>query len=68
MLVFDEVVGPPISVFGDVPPERRERLLEVYDRNMRLQPLSLRCAEVLDLGSLEIQRSDEGTKGYTLDS
>ncbi|KAK8080909.1 hypothetical protein PG997_008727 [Apiospora hydei] len=67
VLVFDEVVGPPISVFDSVPLERRERLLEVYHRNMSLQPLNIRCVEGLDLGPLEIQRSDKGTEGYTLD-
>ncbi|KAK8052483.1 glutathione-dependent formaldehyde-activating enzyme [Apiospora rasikravindrae] len=67
VFVFDEVVGPPISVFDNVSPERREHLLGVYHKNMSLQPLNVRCVEGVDLGSLDIQRLDEGTEGYTLD-
>lgn len=67
VFVFAEVAGPPISVFDCLAPEKREHMLGVYYRNMSLQPLNVRCVEWFHVGSLDIQRSDESTKGYTLE-
>ena len=58
--------GPPLSVFDRLPPERKERALEVYRRNMALQPLNVRALEGVELETLQIERSDEGTEGYVL--
>jgi hypothetical protein len=61
------VNGPPISVFDKLPPEKKENALKVYDKNMQLLPLNVRAMEEVDLSSLEINRTDEGTTGYELE-
>ena len=65
--VFTNIYGPPISIFDKLPPERKERALEVYHKNMQLQPLNIRAMEGVELSSLNIKRNDEGTEGYALD-
>lgn len=66
--MFTNVYGPPLSVFDKVPLERREYVMSVYRENMNMQPLNVRALNAVDLGSLQIKRTDEGTEGYTLDS
>ncbi|KAK0654753.1 hypothetical protein B0T16DRAFT_395629 [Cercophora newfieldiana] len=66
VLVFNNVYGPPISVFDRLPPERREVVLAVYWKNMAMQPLNVRALDGVDLESLPVQRSDEGTAGYVV--
>lgn len=66
--VFTDVYGPPLSIFDKVPPERREHVMSVYRQNMNMQPLNVRAFNGVDLGSLQIKRTDEGTEGYKLDS
>jgi hypothetical protein len=61
------VNGPPISAFDKLPPEKKENALKVYDKNMQLLPLNVRAMEEVDLSSLEINRTDEGTTGYELE-
>jgi hypothetical protein len=65
--VFTNIYGPPITVFDKLPPERKAYALEVYHKNMTLQPLNLRSIQgfhqLLSEG-LKIKRSDEGTGGY----
>jgi hypothetical protein len=65
--VFSNIYGPPINIFDRLPPERKENALKVYRKNIQLQPLNVRAMERVDLSSLEINRTDEGTKGYELD-
>lgn len=67
VLVYKTVYGPPITVFDRLPAERRERALSVYFRNMELQPLNVRTLEGVNVDTLVLQRSDEGTEGYELD-
>lgn len=64
--VFTDIYGPPITVFDKLPPERKAYALEVYHKNMSLQPLNLRAIEGLQLLSetININRSDQGTEGY----
>lgn len=64
--VFNNVYGPPVSVFDSLPPERKEKVLEMYWKNMALQPLNVRALDGVDLESLEIERTDEGAEGYVL--
>ncbi|KAJ9137211.1 Glutathione-dependent formaldehyde-activating enzyme [Coniochaeta hoffmannii] len=64
--VFSNVHGPPLSAFDRLPPERKERALEVYHKKMALQPLNVRALDGVDLATLQIERSDEGTEGYVL--
>lgn len=66
--MFTNVYGPPLSVFDKVPPERREYVMSVYRENMNMQPLNVRALNAVDLGSLQIKRTDEGTEGYELGS
>lgn len=64
--VFTNLYGPPITVFDKLPPERKAYALEVYHKNMSLQPLNVRAIEGFQLLSetININRSDEGTEGY----
>ncbi|KAL6856796.1 hypothetical protein J3F83DRAFT_751856 [Trichoderma novae-zelandiae] len=66
--VFSNVYGPPISVFDKLLPERKEKALAVYHKNMAMQPLNVRAIEGINLDSLRplIKREDEGTEGYAL--
>ena len=64
--MFNNVYGPPISVFDSLPPERKEQVLAVYWKNLAMRPLSVRALDNVDVGSLEVQRTDEGTEGYEL--
>ena len=66
VMVFKNVYGPPISVFDSLPPERKEAVLAIYWKNMAMQPLNVRALDDIDLVSLEIKRTDEGTEGYVL--
>lgn len=65
--VFGSIYGPDPSVFDKLAPERRAVVLEVYHKNMALQPVNVRTIEGLDLSSITVERSDEGTEGYVLD-
>lgn len=65
--VFTNIYGPPITVFDKLPAERKAHALEVYHKNMSLQPLNVRAVEGLQQllsEGLTIKRSDEGTEGY----
>lgn len=64
--VFTNLYGPPITVFDKLPPERKAYALEVYHKNMSLQPLNMRAMEGFQLLSetIKIKRTDEGTEGY----
>jgi len=53
-------------VFDSLPPERKERVMAVYWKNMALQPLNVRALDDVDLEFLKVERTDEGTEGYTL--
>ncbi|KAL7782382.1 hypothetical protein V8C43DRAFT_296174 [Trichoderma afarasin] len=68
--VFSNIYGPPISVFDKLPPERKERALAVYHKNMAMQPLNVRAIEGVKVDTFRplIKREDEGTEGYELDS
>ena len=66
VLVFNNVYGPPISVFDRLPLERKEQVLAVYWKNLAMRPLNVRALDYVDIGSLEVQRTDEGTEGYEL--
>ena len=66
ILVFNNVYGPPISVFDRLPPERKEVVLAAYWKNMAMQPLNVRALDDVEIGSLTVQRTDEGTEGYVL--
>lgn len=65
--MFGIVYGPPISIFDKLPPERKAVALEVYHRNLNMQPLSVRTIDDLDISSLKIEYDACGTEGYTLD-
>lgn len=64
--IFTNLYGPPITVFDKLPPERKAYALEVYHKNMSLQPLNMRAMEGFQLLSetINIKRTDEGTEGY----
>lgn len=64
--VFTNLYGPPITIFDKLPPERKAYALEVYHKNMSLQPLNVRAIEGFHPLSeiININRSDEGTEGY----
>jgi hypothetical protein len=65
--VFTSVYGPPVSVFDHLsPPERKEKVLAAYWRNMAMQPLNVRTLDDVDIGALKVERKDEGTEGYEL--
>jgi len=64
--VFNNVYGPDFSVFENLPPERKAKVLAVYWKNMALQPLNVRALDDVDINTLKIERRDEGTDGYTL--
>ncbi|KAL5086186.1 hypothetical protein Trisim1_009516 [Trichoderma cf. simile WF8] len=68
--VFSNIYGPPISVFDKLSPERKERALAVYHKNMAMQPLNVRAIEGAKVDTFQplIKREDEGTDGYELDS
>ncbi|KAK2603054.1 hypothetical protein N8I77_009538 [Diaporthe amygdali] len=67
VFVFTNIHGPPITVFDRLPPERKAYALEVYHKNMSLQPLNVRAIEGFQLLSkaIGIAQSDEGTEGYS---
>lgn len=65
--IFGNIYGPDPAVFDKLPPERREIALQVYHKNMALQPVNVRAIEGLDLKSMHIERTDCGTDGYVLD-
>jgi hypothetical protein len=65
--IFGNVYGPDPSVFDKLPPERREVVLQIYHKNMALQPVNVRAIEGLDLKSIYVERTDSGTEGYMLD-
>jgi hypothetical protein len=65
--VFSNIYGPDPSIFDKLPPERREKALEMYHKNMALQPLNVRTIEGLDLRSIKVERDNCGTEGYALD-
>jgi predicted nuclease with RNAse H fold len=64
--VFATVIGPPLSVFDKVPPERKEFVMSVYRKNVRMLPLNVRCMEGLDIASLKINKTDYGAEDYEL--
>jgi hypothetical protein len=64
--VFSNVYGPPLSVFDRLPAGKREQALAIYRRNMALQPLNVRALDGVDIATLHIERTDEGTEGYVL--
>ncbi|PSR79793.1 glutathione-dependent formaldehyde-activating enzyme [Coniella lustricola] len=68
VLVYTNVYGPPATVFDRLPPERKEKALAVYHQNLNLKPLNVRALEDVELESLVIVRSDEGTEGYRLEN
>lgn len=65
--VFGNIYGPDPSVFDKLQPERREIVLEIYHKNMALQPVNVRTITGLDLKSIHVERTDCGTDGYVLD-
>lgn len=66
VFTFATVLGPPLSVFDNVPPERKERVMAVYHKNMSMLPLNVRCMEGLDVSSLRIEKVDYGEEDYEL--
>ncbi|KAI1174672.1 Mss4-like protein [Nemania sp. FL0916] len=64
--VFSIVHGPPLSMLDRIPYDRREHFMTVYQKSMNLQPLNVRSIEGIDLESLDVKRTDEGTEGYEL--
>ena len=54
-------------MFDRLPPERKEFALEVYHKNMNLQPLNVRAMKGFEPSTLVIKRHDEGTKGYEIE-
>jgi hypothetical protein len=65
--VFGNIYGPPMSIFDRLPAERKEKALELYHKNMQLQPLNVRAMEGVNVSALKINRTDAGTEGYELD-
>lgn len=64
--MFNNVYGPPVSVFDRLPPERREVVLAAYHQNLAMRPLNVRALDDVDVESLKVHREDEGTEGYNL--
>ena len=62
--VYTNIYGPPQSVLDAVPPERKERFMAVYNKNMSLQPLNTRALDGIDLNKVNVVRSNVGTAGY----
>lgn len=65
--VFSIIHGPDPSIFDKLPPERKEKALEMYHKNMALRPINVRAIEKVDLGLIDVKRDDCGTEGYSLD-
>ncbi len=61
--VFSNIYGPPAHVVESWPEARQAMVREKLD----LLPLSIRSFHDLDLSTLPILCSDEGTDGYVLD-
>ncbi|KAI1109897.1 Mss4-like protein [Nemania sp. NC0429] len=65
--VFSVVHGPPLTILDTIPAGQHEHFMSVYRKSVNLQPLNIRSMEEVDLASLHITRTDEGTEGYALD-
>lgn len=67
--MYSNVYGPPLSVFDDLPPERKEVVMAAYWKNMALQPINVRALDGIDVKDFRdrIVRSDEGTEGYIVE-
>ena len=61
--VQSNLYGPPKHIVDTWPEARQAMVKEKLD----LLPLNLRTFHGIDLGSLPVNRSDEGTEGYVLD-
>ncbi len=57
------VHGPPQAIIDRLPAERRAMI----KKNLDLQPVNVRLLGGLDLRTVEVKRTDEGTEGYKLD-
>ena len=62
--VYVNVYGPPQSFLDAVPPERKDKFMAVYNKNMSLQPLNIRSLDGVDVSKLEVARVNMGTEGY----
>jgi len=61
--VFGKVYGPPKHVVDSWSEARKA----VYRKNMDIFPVNIRALEHVEWADLTINRSDEGTEGYSLD-
>ncbi|CAN8105440.1 unnamed protein product [Discula destructiva] len=60
--VYGVAVGPPQSLVDRLPVEK-QRFVE---QQRRIQPLYVRAMDGVDWEGLKVERSDEGTEGYSL--
>lgn len=58
--VYMVVYGPPQQVVDRLPEDKKE----FVRKNLDLQPVNVRVLNGVDLGTLDIKRSDNGTDGY----
>jgi hypothetical protein len=65
-MMYGSIYGPPQHVLDAIPRERKERVMALVRKNLRLQPASVRGLDEVDLKDLIISRSDCGTDGYML--
>lgn len=65
--MFGNLYGPPISAFDKLPAERLPIVIEIYAKNMNMQPICVRVMDDIDMSTLKIDYDDCGTEGYKLD-
>lgn len=61
--VYMNVYGPPQQVMDRLPDDKKE----FVQRNLDFQPISVRALDRIDLCTLSIKSSDQGTDGYEKD-
>lgn len=62
--MFLNLYGPPKEVVRSWPQARRDMVAKMLD----IQPVNVRVLEGVELATLVVVRSDEGTEGYSLDA
>lgn len=60
--IYAVTVGPPQSIVDKLPEDKQK----FVEQQRRIQPLYVRAMNGVDWESLKIERSDEGTEGYSV--
>jgi hypothetical protein len=59
---FQNLYGPPKEVIDSLPEEKKA----FVRKKLAIRPLNIRVLDGLDLATVHINRSNEGTEGYSL--